>query len=214
MHKKLYFDILDKKRTDISPLLKPFKADFYLAGGTALALLLGHRDSLDFDFFCPNSFSTVDLFQKIEQVFTGHIIVKTQEAKDTLTIIIDEGVKVSFFAYPHKLVRPLLREDNFEIASLEDIACMKLAAITSRSLLKDYVDLYFILNKIALGKLLTFVKEKYSKIDANLILKSLVYFEDVEQEPILFRNNQDVGFKLIKEYLAGTVKEYMTEINK
>jgi hypothetical protein len=214
MDKKLYFDILDKKRTDISPLLKPFKADFYLAGGTALALLLGHRDSFDFDFFCPNSFSTVDLFQKIEQVFTGRIIVKTQEAKDTLTVIIDEGVKASFFAYPHKLVRPLLREDNFEIASLEDIACMKLAAITSRSLLKDYVDLYFILNNIALGKLLTLVKEKYSTIDANLILKSLVYFEDVEQEPILFRHDQDVSFKLIKEYLAWTVKEYLTEINK
>jgi hypothetical protein len=54
MGKKLYFDILDQKRTDILPLLKPFKADFYLAGGTALALLLGHRDSFDFDFFCSN----------------------------------------------------------------------------------------------------------------------------------------------------------------
>ena len=214
MDKKLYFDILDQKRTDILPLLKPFKADFYLAGGTALALLLGHRDSFDFDFFCFNSFSTGDLFQKIEQVFAGHIAVKTQEAKDTLTVIIDERVKVSFFAYPYKLVRPLLREDNFEIASLEDIACMKLAAITSRSLIKDYVDLYFILNDIALEKLLTFAKEKYSTIDTNLILKSLVYFEDVEQEPVLFKNNKDVSFKLIKEYLAGAVKEYLAELNK
>ena len=214
MDKKLYFDILDQKRTDILPLLKPFKDDFYLAGETALALLLGHRDSFDFDFFCPNSFSTGDLFQKIEQVFAGHNVVKTQETKDTLTVIIDEGVKVSFFAYPYKLVRPLLGEENFEIASLEDIACMKLAAITSRSLIKDYVDLYFILNDIVLEKLLTFAKEKYSTIDTNLVLKSLVYFEDVEQEPVLFKNNKDVSFKLIKEYLAGEVKEYLTEFNK
>jgi hypothetical protein len=213
MGKKLYFDILDQKRTDILPLLKPFKADFYLAGGTALALLLGHRDSFDFDFFCSTSFPTGDLFQKIEEVFAGHNVIKTQEAKDTLTVIINEGVKVSFFAYPYKLVRPLLREENFEIASLEDIACMKLAAITSRSLLKDYVDLYFILNDIALAKILAFAKEKYSAIDTNLILKSLVYFDDVEQEPVLFKNNKDIGFKLIKEYLAGAVKEYLTEIN-
>jgi len=214
MNKKLYFNILDKNRTGLLPLFRSFKADFYLAGGTALALLLGHRDSFDFDFFCPNSFSTEDLSQKIEQVFAGHIAVKTQEAKDTLTVIMDEWVKVSFFAYPYKLVRPLLIEDSFKIASLEDIACMKLAAITSRSLIKDYVDLYFILNNIALEKLLTFVKEKYLTIDTNLILKSLVYFEDVEQEPVLFKNNKDISFKLIKEYLAWTVKEYLTKINK
>ena len=214
MDKGLYYDILDQKRTDILPLLKPFKADFYLAGGTALAFLLGHRDSFDFDFFCPNSFSTRDLFQKIEQVFVGHIVVKTQETKDTLTVIIDEGVKISFFAYHYKLVSPLLREDNIEIASLEDIACMKLAAITSRSLLKDYVDLYFILKDIALAKLLIFAKEKYLTIDTNLILKSLVYFEDVEQEPVLFRNNKEVSFKLIKEFLAGEVKGYLGQINK
>jgi hypothetical protein len=91
---------------------------------------------------------------------------------------------------------------------------MKLAAITCRSLLKDYVDLYFILNDIALEKLLTFAKEKYSTIDTNLILKSLVYFEDVEQEPVLFKNNKDVSFKLIKEYLAGAAKKYLIEFNK
>ena len=79
-------------------------------------------NKIDFDFFYPGSFSTVDLFQKIEQIFAGHIVVKTQETKDTLTVVIDEGVKVSFFAYPYKLVRPLLREANFEIAS-DDYKC-------------------------------------------------------------------------------------------
>lgn len=214
MDKELYFDILDQKRTDLLPLLKPFKDNFYLAGGTALALLLGHRDSFDFDFFSSGSFSTGDLFQKFEQVFAGHLVVRTQEANDTLTIIIDEGVKVSFFAYPYELVRPLLNEDHFRIASLEDIACMKLAAITSRSVLKDYVDLYFILHNIILGKLLNFTKEKFFTIDENLILKSLVYFEDIQEEPILFKHDKEVSFKLIKKYLAETVKEYLTKVNK
>lgn len=214
MDKELYFDILDQKRTNLLPLLTPFKDNFYLAGGTALALLLGHRDSIDFDFFSSGSFSTKDLFKKIEQVFAGHQVVRTQEANDTLTIIIDDGLKVSFFAYPYELVRPLLNEDHFRIASLEDIACMKLAAITSRSVLKDYVDLYFILHNIVLEKLLNFTKEKFFTIDTNLILKSLVYFEDIQEEPILFKHNKEVSFKLIKKYLAETVKEYLTEVNK
>lgn len=214
MNKELYFDILDQKRIDLLPLLKLFKDNFYLAGGTALALLLGHRDSLDFDFFSSDSFLTGDLFKKVKQVFAGHLVVRTQEVKDTLTIVIDECVKVSFFAYPYELVRPLLNEEHFQIASLEDIACMKLAAITSRSVLKDYVDLYFILHNMVLAKLLNFTKEKFITLDANIILKSLIYFEDIQEEPVLFKHNKEVSFKLIKEYLARTVKEYLTEINK
>ena len=70
--------------------------------------MLGHRDSIDFDFFSSTSFSTTDLFKKVEQVFAGHNIVRTQEASGTLTIIIDDGLKVSFFSYPYKLVKPLL----------------------------------------------------------------------------------------------------------
>ena len=213
MDKDLYFDILDQKHINLLPLLTPFKDNFYLAGGTALALLLGHRYSIDFDFFSPGSFSTKDLFQKVEKVFAGHQVVRTQEANDTLTIIIDDELKVSFFAYPYELARPLLDEGYFKIASLEDIACMKLTAITGRSFLKDYVDLYFILHNIDLEKLLKFAKEKFSTIDTNLILKSLVYFEDIQEEPILFKHNKEVSFKLIKKYLAKTVKKYLGEVN-
>jgi len=97
MNNNIYWDILDQKRTDILPLFANLKNNFYLAGGTALALQLGHRDSIDFDFFSQNSFSTNELTQNVEQIFTDHQIVKTQEAKDTLTFIIDNGIKISFF---------------------------------------------------------------------------------------------------------------------
>ena len=214
MNKELYFDILDQKRINLLPLLIPFKDNFYLAGGTALALLLGHRDSMDFDFFSSGPFSTADLFKKVEQVFADHQVIRTQDAKDTLTIIIDDGLKISFFAYPYKLVRPLISEVHFKIASIEDIACMKLAAIISRSVIKDYIDLYFILHNISLEKLLNFTKEKFFTIDTILVLKSLVFFEDIQEEPVLFRQNKAVSFKLVKEYLAETVKKYLTGVNK
>jgi len=209
MDKKIYWDILDQKRSEILPLLSNFKDDFYLAGGTALALQLGHRDSIDFDFFSTNSFSTEELFYKIKRIFTGHQIVKVQEAKDTLTLIIDQSIKLSFFGYQYELMKPLIDENFLKMASIEDIACMKMSAIISRSVLKDYVDLYFIFHQFKLATLLNLTNKKFPAIDSNLVLKSLVYFEDIEKEPIIFKHNQEVSFELIKKYLLETVKKYL-----
>jgi hypothetical protein len=80
----MFYNILDKKRLAILPLLKNFKADFYLAGGTGLALQLGHRDSIDFDFFLPKNIDTPKLFFTIRYIFKNHKILKVQEEKNTL----------------------------------------------------------------------------------------------------------------------------------
>lgn len=77
----MFYDILDKKRIKILPLLKSFKNRFYLAGETALALQIGHRDSVDFDFFSKNDFDTINLFKEIKDVFKECKIVKIQEEK-------------------------------------------------------------------------------------------------------------------------------------
>lgn len=214
MENKLHWDILDQKRKDLLPLLKSFKKDFYLAGGTALALQLGHRDSIDFDFFTSKSFSTENLFRQVELIFTKHQLTKTQEEKDTLTIVVDDKIKISFFSYPYSLINPLLDEENFQMASLEDVGAMKLSAITSRSILKDYVDLYFILHQIELDTLLAVTKKKFPTIDVNPILKSLVYFEDIQEEPILFKHNNDTSLGTIRSYLDNKVKNYLAEVNK
>ncbi len=213
MNKQFFWDILDQKRRDILPLFKNFKTDFYLAGGTALALQLGHRDSIDFDLFCQKSFSTEDQSRKVERIFQSHKIAKIQEEKDTLTFVIDETIKISFFTYPYKLIKSLLDEDNFKMASLEDIGAMKLSAITGRSVLKDYVDLYFILHKINLSKLLEITKEKFPTADTNPIIKSLVYFDDIQKEPILFKHGDDISLESIKKYLSETVMNYLSKAN-
>ena len=95
----MFYDILDKKRLAVLPLLAAYKKDFYLAGGTALALQLGHRDSVDFDFFSTNEFDTSALFQETRNVFKGHSLTKIQEEKNTLTVLIDEDIKLSFFTF-------------------------------------------------------------------------------------------------------------------
>lgn len=205
----IYWDILEQKRRALLPLFGTFKNDFYLAGGTALALQLGHRDSIDFDFFTGVSFEPSELFQKIEQNFISHQLVKIQDEPSTLTITVDKDIKLSFFSYPYPLVSSFIETDHFFMASLEDIGPMKLSAITSRSVLKDYIDLYFILQQLDLPQLLSLTQRKLPTIDPNLILKSLVYYEDVQEEPIKFKNGHAVTFQQVKNFLSETVKQYL-----
>ena len=202
----MYYNILDKKRLSVLPLLKEFKNDFYLAGGTALALQLGHRDSIDFDFFSPNNIDTKKLFQKIKKIFNKYKILKVQEENNTLTVYIDDNIKISFFTYKYKLISKLLNEPYFKLASINDIGAMKLSAITSRASNKDYIDIYYILKQIPLPKLLQSANKKLPELDCNLILKSLVYFKDIEKEPIKFKNKNKIVFLKIQEFLIKEVR--------
>lgn len=201
----MFYNILDKNRIKLLPLLKNFKRDFYLAGGTGLALQLGHRDSIDFDFFSKKDIDTKKLYTKIKDIFKDYKILKIQEDKNTLSVLLNNNIKLSFFSYKYKLVDKLLDEKYFYIAGIKDIACMKLSAITGRSTNKDYVDLYFILKKFRLKDLLIGTIRKFPDLDINLIMKSLVYFKDIDKEPIKFKNNNKVSFKQIENFLKRVV---------
>ncbi len=202
----MFYNILDKKRLEILPLLKVFKSDFYLAGGTGLALQLGHRDSIDFDFFSFQDINTEKLFSTIEEVFYGHKILKVQEEKNTLTVFIDKNIKLSFFSYKYKLLDKLINAPYFKVASILDIACMKLTAIVSRATNKDYIDLYFILKKISLKDIFKKLNKKFPELDLNLVLKSLVYFQDINREPIKFKNNRNIDWQSIKDFFEQEIK--------
>ena len=205
----LHWNILDDTRTKLLPLLAfCTKAGFYLAGGTGLALQIGHRDSIDFDFFLVGDFDTAALIKKIEDAFSEHAISITQQEKNTVSCLIDERVQLSFFGHPYPVVKPLVKTEHFDIASIEDIGCMKLTAITGRSVEKDYVDLYFISQKIPLKELLSVSTQKYPTLDTSLILKSLVYFDDVLREPILFKEGHEVSFEVVKGALRKVVADY------
>lgn len=203
----MFYTILDVKRITLLPLLKHFKDRFYLAGGTALALQLGHRDSVDFDFFTQKDIDTKKLFEQLRADLSVHSIVKIQEEENTLTVLVDDSIKLSFFTHPYKLIRDTLQEEHLTLASIEDIACMKLSAITGRASNKDYIDLYFILDKFSLQDILEFAREKYPELDRNLILKSIVYFDDVVEERILFKNKREVSFKDVQKRLQQEVKK-------
>jgi len=205
----LHLNILDDKRREILPLFKSFSDDgFYLAGGTGLALQIGHRDSVDFDFFKEGDFDTTILIEKINAIFGSHKLTITQQEKNTVSCLVDDSIQVSFFGYKHKLLYPLVKNDYLNIASIIDIGCMKLSAITSRYVEKDYVDLYFILQNTPISELLENFIKKYPNFDKTLILKSLVYFDDIVEEPILFKESHNISLGTIKTFLQKIVKEY------
>ncbi|MHB8652182.1 MAG: nucleotidyl transferase AbiEii/AbiGii toxin family protein [Minisyncoccota bacterium] len=136
-----------------------------------------------------------------------HSIEKVQEERDTLGLLIDGEVKVSFFGYPYPLIEPVVQSDALDLASVADIGCMKLSAIVSRATNKDYIDLYYITHKIPLRDLMVRARQKFVDFDEILILKSIVYFDDIYEEPLLFQKGHEVSLSTIKKFFEGAVKE-------
>jgi predicted nucleotidyltransferase component of viral defense system len=203
----MYLEILDKKRISILPQLGHFKDEYYLAGGTALALQLGHRDSIDFDFFKKGDIDTLSLFKRLNEVFSNYKVYKINEDKNTLDVLINDEINLSFFSYNYPLIEEKKKGKYLDLASISDIACMKLSTILSRATNKDYIDLYYIFKDYNFQHILDVFKKKYQDTDINLVLKSLVYFEDIKMEPILFSPGKEIDFKEIQDFLIKLVKK-------
>ncbi len=153
--------------------------DFFLVGGTALALQFGHRVSVDLDFFSLTSFNQKKLKEVLIDEFDAQIFAIDRNA---ISGTIDE-VKFDFIAHQYPLLKPVLIARSLRLSSLEDIAAMKLNAVRNRGTKKDFVDIYFLLQKFNLDKLLQLVNLKYPNHVDILTLKSLVYFDDAENQP-------------------------------
>ena len=157
---------------------------FYLAGGTALCLHLGHRRSIDIDLFRVESFDPEELLEDLKR---AGVNPKTPATKpDTLWIEV-EGVKTSLMRFPYPLVNGTENCSGIEVASLDDIAAMKIEAISSRGARKDFYDLYFICQTtpLDLRAALGAFGRRFASAQPEILhrLKALTYFEDAEQEP-------------------------------
>lgn len=154
-----------------------------LAGGTGLALRLGHRISIDFDFFRTEGMDIAALHESLKSIDTYETL---QESERTLTVLINE-VKISFFQIKDPFIFDTSPYLFFSIAALEEIALMKLIAIANRGSRKDFVDLYTILRSgLILQDYFNLLPDKYGteRINTYHILKSLTYFNDAEEEPL------------------------------
>jgi len=206
---KYFIEGLQKKQVRVLKALGPQMAsrEFYLAGGTALAIHLAHRISVDLDWFTPHPFadglilaqslrnSNVNL--DIEQISAGTLHGSIQ------------GVRVTFLQYQYPMIRSLEKWNEMEctLAALEDLACMKLSAIAQRGARKDFCDIYALGKKaFSLQEMLDFYQKKFSIKDISSVLYGLVYFDDAESERMP-RMLWDVTWRDIKKTILGWVKD-------
>lgn len=154
--------------------------DLRLVGGTSLALQNGHRESIDLDFFGILDADKIEISEALDKI--GEL--KKRQSTKNINIFMVNGIKVDIVNYPYPWLEDVVKEDNLRLASSKDIAAMKLSAITGRGSKKDFIDLYFLLQKYTLKEMLAFYKKKYHDGSVFMVLKSLAYFEDADEEPM------------------------------
>ena len=182
-----------------------FLQDTCLVGGTALALQLGHRKSIDLDIFGSITASS----SEIRQTLSAKHSVQVLKESANINIYLVDGVKVDFVNYSYGLVEPVVVQDNLRLASIEDIAAMKIAAIIGRGTKKDFIDLFFLLRRYSLKELLGFYSAKYPDGTLFIALKSLTYFEDAESDPMP-EMLEHMNWAQIKESVSLSVRSYLS----
>lgn len=204
----LHAEVMPEAQQDVLRRIGSFATEhgFYLGGGTAVAIHLGHRRSIDLDWFTNDRFTDPLRLATSLRETEGDTTVKSLD-EGTLYLEI-EGVQVSFIEYPYQLLHPTLEWPDFScrLASLEDLACMKLSAIAGRGARKDFVDLYALgTSHINLSRMLELYTEKFGISDIGHVLFSLTYFDDAETEamPEMLR---DVRWSDMRRAIEGWVR--------
>jgi len=184
--------------------------DSYLAGGTALALILGHRISFDFDFFTQKHFQPQELVEEIVKIIPSFSLERIE--KDTILAKLGD-TKFSLFFYNYPLLAKTAEFLNVNIASIQDLAAMKLVAISDRGAKRDFVDLYFILEKnqnpkISLLEVFDFYDKKFGVLRQNEahLIKSLTYFESAEHDEDL-KMLKPVDWSAVKKFFEKEAKK-------
>lgn len=187
---------------------------FILAGGTALALQIGHRISVDLDFFTSKAFSTEKVFQELKRLGLDPIVM--EESEGSLTVTID-GTKVSMFRYPYLFLEKTGAADGVPVAGITDIASMKIIAISQRGAKRDFIDMYFILQTTPFWKVAENMVKRFGpdRINPVHIGKSLVYFNDAETDPDpRFSGKKGPDWETVKMFFIRHVKQIVLDIEK
>jgi hypothetical protein len=178
--------------------------EFYLAGDTTLALYFQHRQSDDLDFFSEYKVEPQKLLKVLSQFETSIENIRIHEG--TLLISINK-VKVSFMEYLYPLLKPFNLWEKTHLASIEDIACMKMIAIASRSERKDYYDLFEILKNLSPRDILESIQKKYgNQLDLYPFIIALTYFSETDHQ--VDPKGCKVGWIQVKSYMEKIQKDF------
>ena len=203
MHK----EILSKQQFELLTFISEFSNQYYLVGGTAIALHIGHRQSLDFDLFTHLKVKRRSITNKLAEKDIQYSTI--HEAFDQIHILIDD-VKVTFFNYPYNINHEKKFEEIITMPDLINLAAMKAFALGGRAKWKDYVDLFFILKyHFTMKEISNRANEIYKdSFNSKLFKQQLAYFKDIDySEPVIFLQEKPKKDE-IKQFLieAATIE--------
>ena len=187
-----------------SLMQKEYLNSFVLVGGTALALQMGNRESIDLDLFSTADFSSNEI---LSSLLNDYQIIVNNQLTQTLISTINQ-VKVDFIKFHYPFIRPFVIIENVRMASIEDIAAMKLDAITGRGSKKDFYDLFFLLQHYSIDELFSFYSEKYPHQTTFHVIRSLSYFEDAEIQPNPIVFDKTITWEIVKQKIISTIQGF------
>lgn len=194
--------VLSDQQKHLFPLLKKFAGSFGLVGGTAIALQLAHRRSLDFDLFSNQPFDHLEIRSCISA--TNSIEQTLIDSKHELTVLV-AGVKLTFYTYPYPLHFDVPFQELLRMPTLETLAAMKVFALGRRAKWKDYVDLYFLLKKLGWLTIVNATQALYgAEFNEKLFRSQLCYFEDIDY-------SENVDYLLPSPPSDAEVKQYLQQ---
>ncbi len=210
--KEFYPEVLPRASRQLLPIFPVFSflKNFYLSGGTGLALQIAHRISRDFDFFTPQPVLNTRSRERILEAFQPHFPVQILLSQEGSLSLLVKQVRVSFFYYPFLCVEEPVCFQGLKIASVKDIALDKLSAIIGRGSKRDFLDVYWCLqvspHPLTLPELLESARQKFRVVrDFQMqALRALVYFKDAEGEPMP-RLLRSVRWNTVKDYFRHQV---------
>lgn len=177
-----------------SLMIEPALSSFYLVGGTALALLLGHRSSEDIDLFCTEHFDSNQLAEILKSLYS---IERMYLETNTISAYIS-GIKTDLMTHSYTLLDKINETEGIRLASLTDIAAMKLNAVSGRGLKKDFWDVAALLDIFSLPQMIGFFREKYPLADDWHLIRSLCYFGDADNDVTPIKDLQNGNWDMVK----------------
>ena len=203
----MYPEILCEQQKNLLPLVKLFRREFYLVGGTAIALQIGHRKSIDFDLFKGCAFNSKRVLDKISTKNYRYTITRRVSEQLNLTI---SDVKMTFFEFPYPVEAKLDYDKTVRMPELISLAAMKAFALGRRSKWKDYIDLYFLLkDHFSLDQIIQRAESIFGQeFSGKLFRAQLAYHEDIDYtENVDFMEGFYVEPERVKAFLIDQVLE-------
>lgn len=196
----LFYETVDPATLELLKRLQQIDAfsQLRLVGGTSLALQIGHRKSIDIDLFGKINADEYAVFEDLQQLGEIKILNRTKN----ISVFLINGIKSDIVNYSYPWLEEELIIDGLKLAGIKDIAAMKLAAITGRGKKKDFIDLYFLLEKYSLTEMLGFYSKKYADGSTFMVLKSLSYFDDAEKDPMPYMI-KEIAWPKIKDFIIN-----------